>query len=518
MAGDHDNNEEPSPWFKSLYDYYKHMSTAKKKRGYNRKSDSVLRLFQRTDCLHVIRLKPEAQPDQLLRLHMLLHAIPVDGANTHDSVPSTSILVIADSNNADTDGYSQAFWTIKQHVRHAETGVSRVIFDGSGYVFSKRVVLIRGVTQGSGHSNAIKRIQTSLQILAKENSLSGAIWHECVSISLLNVLVNNVQHWQKAFGRSPLAAVVVANGLSMDRDDLRACTALPDKATTSSFLGQLGSLGIPVLFVDAFMLGITSRLDHQASSLTERYYHRSTFLPSFNENFPCLVPSAVYQPLLKSNMDSLAVHIMRLAAKHNGNSGSEVVDVTKQLFHTPRSAWWANRILKEDAFSSQKCGQSAGTHLLNAIVNSDAPLDFKLGSFPCATLDPGCDTSNMMALSCELDCDEIKLRLNLKPRNGNHIYILASRSTRAVINQLRTNWTTTVKSLVPVNSIPIIETSTSKYWLHLAGRVTEQLTMLLKSEDFKKLEANEQQLIKLIYWQILNGSMGKLPSILAFRR
>jgi hypothetical protein len=111
----------------------------------------------------------------------------------------------------------------------------------------------------------------------------------------------------------------------MDRSELRTCSGLSNPETTTSFLAQMASIKVPILFVDAYMLGTNSHLDLKADSSSNRYHHRSTLLPDFNQAFPCLLPAATYEPIMKTNMDDLAMHIFRLSAKHYGISDSAVM-------------------------------------------------------------------------------------------------------------------------------------------------------------------------------------------------
>jgi hypothetical protein len=190
---------------------------------------------------------------------------------------------------------------MQQQIRVRQTGVLK----GNGYLFGN-IALVRGVTDGTSSSNAIARVQTTIGNLHKCTQCKGVLWHECVTISLLAKMVKDVTTWQASFGRAPLKAITISSGLSMDCTYLLSCSGLPDPTTTNPFLTLLNSLKVPIVFIDAYMLGINSDLDQPNSESSAKYYSRATTLPHFTDVFPSLLPLAVRETLMKPNMDDLA--------------------------------------------------------------------------------------------------------------------------------------------------------------------------------------------------------------------
>jgi hypothetical protein len=496
---------QASPWFHTLADLQKHKDVASQKRAYSKTSNDVLQLFGSTENLHVLHIKPEDNPDQLLRLHMFLQATNTQQSYNAGEIVSAGALIIADSKTADNEGFNQAFWATKEHTNVQQVGV----FKGNGYLFDN-VALVRGVTDGSSSTNAISRVQLAIKNHTRQMQTSGIIWHECTVISLLASMVKNVAQWQASFGSAPLRAVAISSGLSMDRTNVRIGSGLPGQATTSPFLALMRSLNIPIVFIDAYMLGIHSRLDLHTQSSSDKYYSRAATLPRFTEVFPILLPPAMYDSCIKKNMDDLAVNIYRLTAAHSNTYDNALIDKVKKDFRSSKSNWWAKRIVDRTEFTSEKCKRSVSTHLLNIALNSDAPVNFALTAFPSALLDLGRNTSSLMALRCEINFSGPKLRASTATdKNNPLVYILVSKSTKAVINRLHTDWKSLLQTVVPQGKVAKIDRTVAGHWLYMVKVLRKQVDALYKAKDFSKLKDGEKKLFQGVYWALMNGAMSR---------
>lgn len=496
-------SSEASPWFDNLHGLSKFANNAFKKSSYTKASDKVLSIFSSLDALHVLHIKPEGSPDQLLRLHMFLHATISQ---------QRGALIIVDCKTAQNEGFSQAYWAVQRHIAAPQTG----IFKGSGYVWSN-LVLVRGVTDGASSSNAMSRVQTSLEKLVKQTGARNVVWHECSSISLLTSLTKDVKHWQFSFGKAPLKSVTISNGLSMDKGTVRIGTGLPDANTTKTFLTSMASLKISVVLVDAYMMGIKAHLQLSdlvkgSERMSTRYQDRSTFLPGFNELFPCLLPHAAYENIMKANMDDLAVQSYRLAAKHNITFDNNVVELIKKQLRGSRSTWWAKRVVEQAEYSQERCQRSVETHLLNIAVNVDAPLSFRLGSLPATMLDVGRGRDNLLALSCEIDFSGPKLRFSQSSKEGPLIHILVATSTRVVVKRFHDDWSNMLHTIRPHDSHLCIDRAVAGHWLYMIKALHAQIDALYKAKDFGKLKHEEQLMIQGVYMAMMNGNMSQIAT------
>lgn len=500
---DEKSTSGPSPWIDKLSDLCKFANNAFSKSSFKKTSDKVLKLFEPSDALHVLHIKPEGSPDQLLRLHMFLHA---------NISQNKGCLIIVDCKTTQNEGFNQAFWVVKQHISTPQMG----IFKGSGYIWND-IILLRGPTDGMSTKNAMERVQTALHKLVKQTRTTGVIWHECSTISLLASMVRDVKHWQTSFGKAPLKAVVISSGLSMDKTHLRISSGLPDADTTKSFLSITSSLKIAVIFVDPFMMSIKRHLVFEdlvkgPEHMSTRYHNRSTLLPGFNELFPCLLPPSTYEDIMKTNMDDLAVQVYRLAAKHNNTFETNVVDLIKKHLRGPRSTWWAKRVVDQSEYSQQRCQRSVETHLLNTAVNVDAPLNFHTTALSSSLLDLGRDRGNMLTLSCEIDFSGPKLRLSHTSKEGPLIYILVAQSTRSVNKRIHDDWASMLHAIRPQDQHMCIDRAVAGHWLYMIKALHTQIDALYKAKDFSKLKHEEQLMIQGVYMAMMNGNMSQIAT------
>ena len=471
-------------------------------------SERVLKSITHRDHLPVLHIKPENHPDQLIRLHMLLQAVVpqkmvvYNPQNTRDVV-SAGAIIVADSLNDNHDGFKQACWAVRRHTNSKEV----IAFGGSGFVYDNICIM-----RGDGLRDVvIWRLGKAINILSGKTKSTGIVWHECTGMSLIADLLKKVQQEGGRIGGTKVKAVSVLSALTVSDQGCRRRSGLLDATGTKSFLEVLKRLDVPLLLVDDQMMGIYARPRIDGKPYDSKWPARSMFLPNFGSLWPCLMPQSAWDPIAKKNMDDLAVQIYRIQASVSQIHSDDVVKRIKdELNHTKSKPWeyWAKRVLETGEFTQQQCSTSRMMALSRIVSTADAPFEFYLDSFVGTLLDPGRTCKGLMALRAEIDFGTPKVRACMNDISPP-TYILVSLDDNAILSNLSLCW-----SLLPQfldMSRPPLDNSVTLAWRHLVPLLVARIEVIAQSNDYKKWDEQEQNLLRIVWGSLCTGSMSRMP-------
>jgi hypothetical protein len=189
--------------------------------------------------------------------------------------------------------------------------------------------------------------------------------------------------------------------------------------------------------------------------------------------------------------------IYRLLAAHYDTFGGTVSNRAKKDFDGKKVKWWAKRIIDQSEFTSEKCKKGVSIDLLNVGLNADAPVNFRLTTLPGTLLDLGRDTNSLMAMQCEFNLSGSELRVSILTGDNPIVYILVSKSTRIVIDQLYADWDMMVQKLVPSRMEARIDRVMAGHWLYLIKSCASRLKPCYKRRASRDYLTRSRSCFKL---------------------
>jgi hypothetical protein len=480
-------------------------------------SRDVLRLFNSPHYLNVLHLRPEGQPDQLLRLHLLLKALePLDqyDLDRQTNIQAGAVIVVDDLDD-NYNGFEQVLWVVSKY-----RGPGRREIGGATRVFGN-VVVVKGLTRKWTDDAARQTTVRTRQAIFNVMDLCyarGFIWHECAHWKLLElIIVETANETDKK--RTKLRAISIASGLSIASDSITFKRDVPGPYTRDPVLLLSKNLDIPILFVDSFTLGLGNPRnalrapENSSRGPSYQWAPRASYLFGLSSEFARLLPQNVWEPIVHNCMDDLALEVYRLWADGFEMNHDNVVNQVRTDLRNAQARNWAKRVYNEGEYTNNREQQPHNDVLRKIARLSEGPVDFPLDTFLGHIVDPTRDTSAFKALRANIIWGPVP-EVQVNSNSDYPTYLLISRNHPDVCKNLNDTWADFITPYTQSeNMYETLPTGIALSWHHLIEHLKQYIIALWNTQEHRGRWTREQ--LEICYNEIMvkglwNGSMTQI--------
>ncbi|KAF2427149.1 hypothetical protein EJ08DRAFT_365263 [Tothia fuscella] len=496
---------EPSPGIHNLRDLRNFVDHASKNATFIHFSEDLLITFTASTHVPILHIQPENNPDHLLRLHLLLHAIkPLNQyiAKRRTTVGAKAIVVV-DSINNHHQGFSQACWVVSHESKDDSSNLQneRVMAFGN-------IVVIRGSCGGNECGRAVLRIIAAIKTTTAELHSKDFVWHECAGARLLSRFLSMLSKEGRSI-KDHFKGIAMTSGLSIDEE--MCVVKMEDKLARDGVCALIQRYNIPLLLIDENTLELA---DPYAEPLTwqdmrlGKWSPHANMLLNLSSRWNSLLPMDAAEPIIRQCMNDLAVEVYRLRAKVERVYEQKVVDSMQKELTKEKALPWIRRANQSESYTKLACQeQKVEQALIKVGQYVEAPLDFQLDAVVGGLLDRGRPTDNLIALRVDIDWKRHALRLN----SNNHIplYLLVQKSghSQALHTDMSNLWVNFISDTFA--NAPVQAYKNNGFWASWDDliRVVKMHIKVMLSSQSKTWSKQEIDIAERILVHCRHGSM-----------